>query len=347
MVPFAGWEMPLQYEPGAIREHHLVRRSVGLFDISHMGRFRIGGTAATRQLDSVVSSNLAAVEVGTSSYGLLCNEDGGVIDDVFAYRREDGWLLVVNAANRKRDAEWLSDHFLASDVVLEEISDQSAMIAVQGPLAIRLVDTVSARPVSELARFAIVTTEVASCVVDIGRTGYTGEDGVELIVPRDHAIDIWELLLDAARQERIESGPVGLAARDSLRFEAGFALYGHELRQDITPIEARLKWACAFETEFVGRDALLSPPSDEERRLATVRMTERGVPREGFVVASEGEPVGWVASGMYAPTVDECCANVFVPRALAKIGQELDIVIRDRPRRAVVVKRPLYKPKYR
>ena len=339
--------MPIQYETGSIREHHLVRNSAGLFDISHMGRFRIAGSGATRQLNRLISSDLTQVEPGRSAYGLICNERGGVLDDVFSYRRDDGWLVVVNAANRQRDAEWFSDHFSTSDVVLEDISDRTAMIAVQGPSAIDIVDEISEEPVSQLPRFAMSSMRLAGTTAEVGRTGYTGEDGVELIVDADAAVEVWAHILAVAASREIACGPIGLAARDSLRFEAGFALYGHELTESITPIEARLKWACALDSDFLGRDAMLTKSSEEQKRLATVRMIDRGVPREGFAVLHESTTVGRVASGMYAPTVDSYCANVFVPAPLAKVGQDMEIEIRDRPRRAVVVKRPLYKPTYR
>jgi glycine cleavage system T protein len=337
--------MPLHYATGAIEEHRMVRRSAGLFDVTHMGRLRISGPGAIPYLDRMVSSSIASLGSGESAYGLLCNERGTVIDDVFVYRRATDLLMVVNAANRERDIDWLGSH-MPDSVSLADLSDQSAMLAFQGPNAVTIADRLTKGAASNIRRFQMSTCTVTGRQVEVGRTGYTGEDGVELFVDAQDAVGVWDALLAAAKESGRECGPVGLAARDSLRFEAGFALYGHELSEDVNPVEARLKWACDLESDFIGKDAILKteiPPT----KLATVRMIEKGVPREGYRVLLDGEPIGRVASGMYAPTVDAYCANVFVTPGLAKVGQEMDIEIRDTYRRAVVVKRPLYKPAYR
>lgn len=347
MTEFAGWQMPVSYA-GAIDEHHLVRRSAGIFDVSHMGRFRVSGPAALDHLQRLVTANLAPVASGGSTYALLCRDDGGVLDDLFLYRLSDHWLVVANAANRETVFRRLSELRPDSGVDLADLSDETAMFAFQGPKAVTLLDRMTGGAAGRIERFGSAALELASVRLIAGRTGYTGEDGIELFLPAGSAQQVWEAVLGEGDHAGIEVGPVGLAARDSLRFEPGFPLYGHELTEEITPLEARLGWACDLDKEFIGRDALVRQLEQGlPRRLATVRMIDRGVPRQGFAVLHEGQRAGHVASGMYAPTVDAYCANVFVPPALAAPGTNMDIEIRDRARAAVVVKRPLYTPAYR
>lgn len=353
MVPFAGWRMPVQYPNGSLAEHRLTRRSVGLFDVSHMGRLRFTGAGSTEALERLLTCHVAQIAVGGSGYALMCRSDGTTIDDVFAYHDEDSWLVVVNAANHLRDVEWISGN-LGDRADVTDITDELAMIAIQGPNAIALVDALAAGSVESIPRFAFVHDRLAGQEAMVSRTGYTGEDGVEIYIASPHARSLWETLLAEADQAGIEAGACGLAARDSLRFEPGFALYGHELDDSTTPLEARLNWACDFDTDFIGREALLEQKErGVERRLATVTLLDSGVPRQGYGVHADhdgepsGQPVGTVASGMFAPTVDAYCANVFVPRDLARTGTILHIDIRGRMRRAKVVKRPLYKPAYR
>ncbi len=348
MTGFAGWDMPVSYGRGAIEEHRLVRRSAGLFDTSHMAQYTVSGDRALEYLERLVTARLAGLAEWSSTYALLCRDDGGVLDDLFLYRLPDSWLVVANAANRERDASWFREHLPSSGVEFADVSDETSMFAFQGPKTLSVMDRLTDAAASRIGRFAAAELPLAGASVLVGRTGYTGEDGVELFLPNETALAVWELLLAEAERAGVEAGPIGLAARDSLRFEPGFPLYGHELSTEISPVEARLTWACDLEKEFIGRDALARQRErGVERRLATVRMKERSVPREGFAVQSDGKPVGHVASGMYCPTVDASCANVFVPAALAKVGTDVDIEIRGRPRAAVVVKRPLYTPAYR
>ncbi|MFW6356266.1 MAG: glycine cleavage system aminomethyltransferase GcvT [Spirochaetota bacterium] len=357
MVDFAGWEMPLSYPGGPIEEHRLVRRSAGLFDVSHMGRFELSGPRARSDLQRIVSADIDGLKPNTSTYALLCRHDGGVLDDLFIYRLSRGdspvFLVVANAANRDKDHAWIREHLRSAE--LRDVSDETSMLAFQGPGALLVMDRLTAGAASKTPRFGAaelrisdLPSPVSHATMTVGRTGYTGEDGVELFVPAQMAPAVWERILSEAEAAGVEAGPVGLAARDSLRFEPGFPLYGHELTEEITPLEARLTWACDLDKEFIGRDAIRERVDRGlETKLATVTMTERGLPRQGYRVLKDGEPVGLVATGMYAPTVDAFCANVFVPPALAKVGVDVDIEIRGRTKRAVVVKRPLYKPAYR
>ncbi|TVQ26793.1 MAG: glycine cleavage system aminomethyltransferase GcvT [Spirochaetaceae bacterium] len=348
MAPFAGWEMPIQYPAGSIEEHRLVRRSAGLFDVSHMGRLKVTGTGAAAYLDRLVSSSIAKLGVNESTYGLLCNESGGVIDDLFVYRLAESWLVVVNASNAEKDIAWFRSHLPESGATLTDVSDQTVMFAFQGPQAIALLDHDTGGRASAIERFHAALIDVCGVPCTVGRTGYTGEDGVELFAAADHAERLWTGILALADRHGVDAGPIGLAARDSLRFEPGFPLYGHELDEQTTPVEARLTWACDPDTDFIGRDAILERKrAGAERKLATVVMEERGVPRQGCDVYHEDRCVGVVTTGLYAPTVDAFCANVYVESELARTGSIVHIDIRGGRKRAVVASRPLYKPAYR
>ena len=355
MVDFAGWSLPVFYEAGALEEHHVTRRSIGLFDIDHMGQIIVEGDDAVGAVNRLVSSSIGDLAVGRARYGLLCNERGGVVDDVIVYRlADDRVLVVVNAANRATDLAWIEQH-IGSECQIEDRSGALEMIAVQGPNAVPLIDslaTVSSfdgtplESVSGLSRFAAARVEVCGVRGIVARTGYTGEDGVEFYVEDGGGVELWTGLLAAASSASIEALPVGLGARDSLRFEPGYPLYGHELADDITPFESRLGWAVDLEGgDFLGRDGLVaSKASGLVRRLETIAMVDRGVPREGSVVLdSDGDPVGQVVSGMFAPTADVFAANVFLPREVGALGSELQVDLRGKSKSCTVVQRPLYR----
>ena len=349
MVPFAGWEMPVRYDPGALEEHRIVRRSAGLFDIDHMGQIEVRGPDATKFLNPLVSWNIESIGVDDSHYALMCYEHGGIVDDVFVYRRVDSWFVVVNASNRAVDLRWLIDHRAGLDVDIEDVSDRVFMLALQGPRAIPLLQTLTSGNLAALPRFHSTNVVVAGVSAFIGRTGYTGEDGVELFFDADSALAVWEAVLDAGTAHGIEVAPIGLAARDSLRFEPGFPLYGHEISAEITPLEANLGWACSWDSPFLGREALVKQKSDGlKKKLIGFALTESGVPRQDCVVTNPaGQVIGTVVEGLYAPTVDRYCGHAFVPPEYASPGTPLSIVIRDKAKAAVVVKRPFYQPAYR
>ena len=372
-APFAGWDMPIQYPAGPIEEHRLCRRSVGLFDIDHMGQFFLSGKGTAQALSSLVSGAVLDIAAGEARYSLLLNESGGVIDDLFIYRLEeapdsrhsDPWFIVVNAGNRAEDFDWLTGR-LPAGLVLEDLSDTVYMIAVQGPRAVELIDRL-ARPaaapldwlpggkapvaaaISALERSRMGELTVAGVPVLAGRTGYTGEDGAELYCSADRAAELWEALIAGAAEAGIEAGPVGLAARDSLRFEAGMPLHGHEISPSITPLEALLSWACDFSKDFTGKAALERRKAEGlKRKLVTLNVTG-GVPREGYRVLAgdSGAELGEVAAGMFCPTTGTYSANAFVPPEYAAPGTKLAVEIRGGAKEAVVVKRPLYLPVYR
>ncbi len=349
MVEYAGWDMPLYYGPGATEEHRIVRRSAGLFDVSHMGRFRIIGKEAGDYLNHMISSDVCSLAPGESGYGLLLREDGGILDDVFLYcLAPDEYILVVNAANLHKDRDWLVAHGGHFNMEFSDESGKTSLFALQGPRVIPVLEEITGEDFSGWNRFAIRHLSLRGIPIMAGRTGYTGEDGVEIFVDNSGAIRLWTAILEEFGS-RCEIAPCGLASRDSLRFEPGFPLYGHELGEDIRPPEALLKWACHMDGSFIGRDAVAELlETGLERKLATLSLLEKGVPREGYEVLSpEGAVIGKVVSGLYAPSLDKYCANAYLPPSYTRAGTELGISLRGRVKRAVVEKRPLYRPAYR
>ncbi len=344
MVDFAGWSLPVFYETGAIDEHHATRRSVGLFDIDHMGQITVAGPGAVDAVDRLVTSDIVGLQVGAARYGLLCAEDGGVIDDVIVYRTEvETYMVVVNAANRETDFAHITASTSGVDVV--DRSDELAMIAVQGPEGIALLDACTGGAASATERFHSSPVALFGQTALFGRTGYTGEDGGELYISGD-VTAVWTGLIAAGADHGIDVTAVGLGARDSLRFEPGYPLYGHELSRLINPFEARLSWAVDLDgADFIGRDALVAiKEAGVARRLETIVLDERGVAREGaHVLDVDGDELGVVVSGMFCPTVDLFAANVFLPRSHGAVDTDVIVDIRGRTKRAHVATRPLYR----
>ena len=347
MAPFAGYEMPISYPTGAVEEHLITRRSVGLFDIDHMGQLEISGPGADAFVSKLVSAKTSDMRPPMARYSLLLDDSGCVLDDLFVYRLPTSWWIVVNASNRASDLEWFSAH-AGKDVTIVDRSDDTYMIAVQGPNAIALMDKVATPEVSKLERFTWGNIDMDGIPILFGRTGYTGEDGGEIFFPAEKAEYVWTKLLEEGERLGIETKPIGLAARDSLRFEAGMPLHGHEISPSINALEALFKWACDFDKDFIGKEALLTiAEKGLTRKLACIEVFG-GVPREGYEVADQnGEIVGHCVDGMYCPTVKKYAANVFVRPELAKVGTPLKVMIRGQAKDAVVVKRPLYVPAYR
>ncbi len=331
LVPFAGWEMPVQYD-GIRAEHIAVRTHAGLFDVSHMGRVDTKGPDAERFLQRLLSNDVTKLQPGGAQYSLLCREDGGVLDDLFTYRFGEGdatvFLTVTNAANHERDFQWLQAHAEGYDVELVDISAKWAMLALQGPearaiLARHLEGEAPARMHTALAKVAGVECVVAG-------TGYTGEDGVELLVPVDEATTVWDALVGAGAK------PVGLGARDTLRLEACFHLYGNDLSEDRNPIKAGLKWAVKLDTDFIGADALRD--FEPTQALVPFAFTGPGIPRPGNPVV----PDGIVTSGTLSPCLDYGIGMAYVPVASAEPGTPIEIDVRGKLRAAEVRTKPLY-----
>lgn len=354
MVPFAGWEMPVQYPTGPIEEHRATREAAGLFDIDHMGQMEVRGPEAEAFVNYLVTYDVRQMEQFQAHYSLMCYPDGGIVDDVFVYKLPDPdggeqpyFFIAINADNRAKDVTWAQTHALGFDVTVTDISDETYMLAFQGPKAPEILDRLTPENLIDVPRFSAVSATIFDDVdVLFGRTGYTGEDGYELYFPAEHAVKVWTGILAAGEADGVL--PVGLAARDSLRFEPCMPLYGHEISADISPIEARLSFAIGFDKDFIGRDALLKIKLERPARiLVGFEMVDRGMPRDGYSIAHEGEEVGSVTTGMFAPTSQRYLGMAYVPRALAKLGTEFDIMIRGKAKKAVVVKRPFYVPAYR
>ena len=347
MAPFAGYDMPIAYPTGALEEHLITRRSVGLFDIDHMGQLEISGPSADDFVSRMTTARTLDMKRGDARYSLLLDESGHVTDDLFIYRLPGRWWIVVNASNRETDYCWFQKS-APSGVKVVDRSDDTYMIAIQGPRAVELLDLVSDIEVSRMTRFTSSDASVAGVPCLVGRTGYTGEDGVELFFPSGEAVNLWNQLLNVAANKGVEASPIGLAARDSLRFEAGMPLHGHEISPSINPVEAGFKWACDLEKDFVGKAAVLAMiESGPSRRLVGLDVSG-GVPREGYEVQTPaGKSVGVCVAGMFCPSVKKYAANAFVDPAFLKTGTELKVVIHGKPKDAVVVKRPLYVPTYR
>lgn len=355
LVPFAGWEMPVQYPTGPLVEHQTTRQAAGLFDIDHMGQMEVRGPEAEIFVNRLVTYDVSRMQMLDAHYGLLCYPDGGCVDDLFIYKLPESksrdsecyFLIVINASNRAKDVAWVQSHAAGFDVQVRDISDETYMIAFQGPQAPAILNRLSRVDLEAVRRFTAVQDVLLGDVPTLfGRTGYTGEDGFELFFPADQAVRVWEAILKAGEPEGVKA--IGLAARDSLRFEACMPLYGHELSPTITPVEAGLGFAMSLDKEFIGRDALLKQKLEASgRALVGLELIDKGVAREGFPVQHNGQVVGATTSGLFAPTVKGFLAMAYVPRSLSARGTELDVVIRDKPTRARVVKKPFYVPAYR
>lgn len=347
MVEFGGWKMPVQYS-GIVDEHSAVRNAAGLFDISHMGEIEVKGSDALAFLQHIATQDVATIAEGQSNYALLCRPDGGIVDDIFIYHLPDGYMVVVNASNIEKDFAWILDQIAGYDVQLTNISDHASMLAIQGPHAEAILARATDTDVVNLPFHAVTTGMLGDIPGIIARTGYTGEDGFELFVDDDNVVRLWDELLALGGDAGLK--PCGLGARDSLRFEACLALYGHEIADDINPYEAKLGWVVKLgKGDFVGHETLSQvKQAGVARKLAGFEMVGRGIARGGYEIRSvEGERIGYVTTGMPSPTLGTYLGLGYVPTALASEGSEFDVIVRDRPVRARVVKTPFYKTRYK
>ncbi len=338
MTNFGGWVMPLQYS--TIREEHrAVREAVGLFDLSHMGELRI---MDARLAQRVVTRDVSRLKVGRIQYALLCNEEGGIIDDVLVYAMADGSeLLVVNAGNQDGDFEWIRSQGGQSHAVLN-IGREWALVGVQGPRAVGLVQRLTESELGSVKYYAFVEGTVADVPCVISRTGYTGEDGFELFCGHADAVRLWRALLDEGKSDGIR--PAGLGARDTLRLEAGMRLYGNDMDADTNPLEAGLDWTLNLDKDFVGRDAIMRARAQGlSRLLVGFKMLDRSIPRHGYSVVSDGQRVGTVTSGNVSFTLGYNIGMAFVPPALAEPGTRLGVDVRGTAAPAEVVPLPFYK----
>ncbi len=333
LVEFAGWEMPVQYPDGVRAEHMAVRERCGIFDVSHMGQIETTGPGAQALLQRLLSNDVAKIPVGGAQYSLLCREDGGVLDDLFSYCLEhDRYLTVTNAANHERDLAWFADHGSGFDVEVADRLDAYAMLAVQGPLAREIVQAISDTPLP--GRRVAGMRRLSGIEALVCGTGYTGEEGVELLLAPERAADLWDELV------RRGALPCGLAARDTLRLEACFHLYGQDLSSERNPIEAGLAWACREQTGFLGADAVRSAREDKRaERLIAFALEAPGIPRRGNAVVGGGT----VTSGTLSPCLGVGIGMAYVPPASSAIGTRIEIDIRGKIRPATVKEKPLYR----
>jgi aminomethyltransferase len=346
MVPFGGWEMPVQYA-GVIEEHLAVRERAGLFDVSHMGEIEVRGPEALALVQRLTTNDAAQLVDGQVQYSALCYPDGGVVDDVTLYRSSSShFLFCVNASNTDKDFAWMQQVHAESGLsgaTLTNRSAEFAQLALQGPKAAAILARLTAVPLDTIRYYHFGEGDVAGVPALISRTGYTGEDGFELYVPAAAAVGLWNRLLEAGRVDGLV--PIGLGARDTLRLEKGYALYGHELSPTISPLEAGLGWIVKLEkSDFVGRDALVSQKAAGiPRRLVGLLMAERGIPREGYPVFAGEQQVGSVTSGTMSPSLKIGIALALIEAAHAVTGGELLVGVRDRRLRAKIVKPPFVK----
>ena len=343
MVPFGGWDMPVQYA-SILDEARHVRSACGLFDLCHMGRVDFRGPGAMDCLQRLVSNDVSKIKQGQIRYALLCREDGGVLDDVLVYHHpvdEGRFFVVINAGNREKDLAWMRQHAQGQDCEVVDLSDELAMIALQGPDSEAILDVHCEADLSALGYYRWTATKVAGLECTVSRTGYTGEDGFEIYYPASEARNIWDRVLG---DDSTSIRPIGLGARDTLRLEAGMALYGHELTEDINPYEAGLSWAVKLGSGFIGAEALRTVKEEgPKRHLVGLDVDGRRVPRDGNRVEIDGEDVGWIASGTFSPVHEHNIATAFIASPKRDEGTRVVVRIRDHEAPARVRALPFYK----
>ncbi len=340
LVPFAGYEMPVQYT-GVIDEHETVRERVGLFDVSHMGEVEFRGPAALERVNAIITNDLEAIADGQACYTVMVEPNGGIIDDLIVYRRSsDRIFIVVNASNRDKDVAWMVEHAGGCEIV--DRSDEIALIAVQGPKAAELMGRLAGPEVTALPRFRFLDARVAGRDAMVARTGYTGEDGFELYVENEDAPAVWDALLEKGQDLGVK--PIGLGARDSLRLEMKYALYGNDIDETTNPFEAGLGWTVKLKKRaFVGKEALERIKAQgPSRSLVGFELVDRGIARPGYPVTKDGARIGEVKSGTMGPSVEKAIGTAYVPAALSAVGSTFEIEIRGKPVKAIVVKTPFY-----
>ncbi len=337
IVPFAGWEMPVQYADGIKAEHLAVRSGAGLFDVSHMGEIETAGPQATEFLQRLFTNDVTKMPVGGAQYALICREDGGAIDDLFTYRLgENRYLTVTNASNHATDFAWFAENAGDFDVDVIDRANEYAMLALQGPTARTVLTRVTDG--AEPERMKICETRVAGVTALVAGTGYTGEDGVEMMLAPGDAPAVWDSLLAEG------AAPVGLGARDTLRLEVCFPLYGNELSLDRNPLEAGLGWAVSLDTGFIGAEALaVVKGHGPAQKLVPFVFTGPGIPRQNNAVLADGAKIGVVTSGTMAPSLDVGVGMAYVNAEFAEPGTAIEVDVRGKPRAAEVRAKPLYK----
>jgi aminomethyltransferase len=341
MVEFGGWHMPVQYT-SITEEHHAVRRAAGLFDIAHMGRLRVTGTDSVKLLDHLLTNDVASLKPGQVRYSLICNDAGGVLDDVLVTRFEGWHLLVVNASNRLKILDWLKPLRAQFNVQIEDYSAEWSMLALQGPTSAELLAPLVNADIPNLRYYFGCEVDVLGQPGIVSRTGYTGEDGFEVIVPRDHGVKLWETLLERGASAGLR--PCGLGCRDTLRLEAGMPLYGHELSESIDPLTAGLGFAVKPQVkDFIGKAALLSKPHPPTQQRVGLMLAGRRIAREGTQVLAGQVDIGEVTSGTFSPTLEKSIAMAYIARDAAIVGANVAVDVRGQCETATIVALPFYR----
>lgn len=347
IVDFAGYELPTQFK-GFLHEHHTVREKAGLFDVSHMGEVTVKGKDARKFVQYLVTNDINTLNDNDVLYTFMCKEDGGVVDDLLVYKfAEDDFFLVINASNKDKDVKWIMEHKGAFDIEIVDVSDSIAQLAFQGPLAEEILQKIVDIDLSEIKFFKLrrdVLVDGKKCLVS--RTGYTGEDGFEVYCKPEDAQELWHAMLKAGKEEGAE--PIGLGARDTLRFEACLPLYGNEMDETITPLEMGFGFFVKLKVEedFIGKDALVKQKADGiTRKLVGFELLDKGVPRHGYEIVKDGKVIGHVTTGYKSPTLNKAIGLAFVELQYAKIGTEFNIKVRNKELKAVVIDKRFYTKK--
>ena len=344
MVPFAGYNMPIQYE-GVTAEHITVREAVGVFDVSHMGEFLVEGENALDLIQKITSNDASKLEIGDAQYSCFPNEDNGIVDDLICYRiKENTYLLVVNASNIEKDWNWVSKYNEGFNANLKDLSEEYSLLAIQGPKAVEAMQSLSSLDLGEIPFYKFKIGDFAGVEnVIISATGYTGSGGFEIYCKNEEATQIWDKVFKAGADYGIK--PIGLAARDTLRLEMGYCLYGNDIDETTSPIEAGSSWITKFTKDFVNAEALAKEKEHKpERRLIAFELNERGVPRQGYDIVNESRKViGNVTSGTMSPCLQKGIGMGYVPRELSKTGSKIYIQVRKKAIPATIVKLPFFK----
>ncbi|MBN2422710.1 glycine cleavage system aminomethyltransferase GcvT [Candidatus Woesearchaeota archaeon] len=341
MVEFGGWDMPVQYS-NVIDEHTATRTNAGLFDICHMGEIEITGPNSKEFIQKLITNDVEKLVSGKALYSTICNFNGGIIDDCFVYRfNKDKFMIVVNASNIEKDFNWMNKIKTDEEIEIKNSSDKTAKIDLQGPFSEKILQKLTEFDLKNLNRFRFVEDKINNIPVIISRTGYTGEDGFEIYAGTEDAVKLWNLLLEAGKEHGIK--PIGLGARDTLRLECCYSLYGNDIDETTTPLEAGLGWQVSFNKNFIGKTALEKKKQEGlKRKIICFEMTERCVPRHNHEILKNGKKTGHVTSGTFSPTSKKGLGMGYVTTENAMTGNEVEIKIRDRLYKAKIMKRPFY-----
>lgn len=344
IVDFAGWFLPVQYK-GLIAEHEAVRTKAGIFDVSHMGEIMIKGEDALNYLQYLLTNDFSKMKENQIIYTIMCYPDGGVVDDFLVYKyADDEYLLVVNAANTDKDFKWMIDNKGDFNIIIENISDSVGEVALQGPLSEKILQKLTDTDLSKLKPFRFERkVNISGIEAMVSRNGYTGEDGFEIYTDKDDIVTVWKKLLEVGEEDGLL--PAGLGARDTLRFEAGLPLYGNEISKDINPIEGGLKFFVKLDKEedFIGKEALIKSNENLTRKVAGFELKGRGIAREGYEVQKDGKKIGHVTTGYRSPTLKKNIGNALIDIDEIEKGNEIDIIIRNKPVKAEIIGRKFLK----